>query len=91
MFNMRRSKFAVKELQGLPRILDTLAYAYEFITMPTPSEQAGGLDELRRSILRLYPEIKVRLTRAFTSPASLISGNLDFRASCFGSALASRS
>ena len=65
-----RSKFAVKELQGLPRILDTLAYAYEFITMPTPSEQAGGLDELRRSIFRLYPELKVRLTEALTNPTS---------------------
>lgn len=66
-----RSKFAVKELQGLPRILDTLAYAYEFITMPTPSEQAGGLDELRRSIFRLYPELKVRQTEALTSPICL--------------------
>ena len=56
---MRRSKFAVKELQGLPRILDTLAYAYEFIMMPTPSEQGVGLAELRMSILRLYPELKV--------------------------------
>ena len=55
---MRRSKFAVKELQGLPRILDTLAYAYEFIVMPTPSEQGAGLAELRMSILRLYPELK---------------------------------
>lgn len=49
----------MKELQGLPRILDTLAYAYEFIMMPTPSEQALGLEELRKSILRLYPELKV--------------------------------
>ena len=56
---MCRSKFAVKELQGLPRILDTLAYAYEFIVMPTPSEQAASLEELRKSILRLYPELKV--------------------------------
>ena len=54
-----RSKFAVKELQGLPRILDTLAYAFEFIMMPTPSEQAQGLEELRRSTLRHYPELKV--------------------------------
>ena len=46
-------------MQGLPRILDTLAYAYEFIMMPTPSEQALGLEELRKSILRLYPELKV--------------------------------
>ncbi len=49
----------MKELQGLPRILDTLAYAFEFIMMPTPSEQAQGLEELRRSILRCYPELKV--------------------------------
>ncbi len=49
----------MKELQGLPRILDTLAYAFEFIVMPTPSEQAQGLEELRRSILRFYPELKV--------------------------------
>ena len=27
--------------------------------MPTPSEQAQGLEELRRSILRFYPELKV--------------------------------
>ena len=64
-----RSKFAVKELQGLPRILDTLAYAFEFIMMPTPSEQAQGLEELRRSILRSYPELKVPPSHLAKMPA----------------------
>lgn len=50
----------MKELQGLSRVLDTLVYAYEFITLPTPSEQAEGLEALRRTVLRLHPDLKVR-------------------------------
>ncbi|BDA43749.1 Translocation protein SEC63 homolog [Coccomyxa sp. Obi] len=53
-----RSKFAVKESQGLARVLDTLVFAYEFIMLPTPSEQAEGLEALRRTILRLHPDLK---------------------------------
>ena len=49
----------MKELQGLSRALDTLVYAYEFITLPTPSEQAEGLEALRRTVLRLHPDLKV--------------------------------
>jgi translocation protein SEC63 len=49
----------VKELQGLSRVLDTLVYAYEFIQLPTPSEQAEGLEALRRTVLRLQPDLKV--------------------------------
>lgn len=60
----RRSKFAVKESQGLARVLDTLVFAYEFIMLPTPSEQAEGLEALRRTILRVHPDLKV------ASPAS---------------------
>lgn len=56
---MSRSKFAVKESQGLARVLDTLVYAYEFIMMLTPAEQAEGLEMLRRTVLRLHPDLKV--------------------------------
>ena len=55
----RRSKFAVKESQSLARIDDTLVMAYEFIVMPTPSAQAEGLEELRKTTLRLYPLFRV--------------------------------
>lgn len=73
----------MKELQGLTRILDTLAYAFEFIMMPTPSEQAQGLEELRRSILRCYPELKVPVTRS-TEPPALLHILPGFRESCAG-------
>jgi hypothetical protein len=49
----------VKESQGLARVLDTLVFAYEFIMLPTPSEQAEGLEALRRTMLRLQPDLKV--------------------------------
>lgn len=55
-----RSKFAVKESQGLARVLDTLVFAYEFIMLPTPSDQAEGLETLRRTMLRVHPDLKVR-------------------------------
>ncbi|KAK9789757.1 hypothetical protein WJX73_001047 [Symbiochloris irregularis] len=53
-----RSKFAVKESQSLARVLDTLVYAMEFINMPVPAEQGPGLEELRKTVLRLHPELK---------------------------------
>lgn len=49
----------MKESQGLARVLDTLVFAYEFIMLPTPSEQAEGLEALRRTMLRLQPDLKV--------------------------------
>ncbi len=54
----RRSKFAVKESQSLARVPDTLVYAFEFIMLPTPNEQAADLETLRRTILRLHPDLK---------------------------------
>ena len=56
----RRSKFAVKESQSLARVPDTLVFAFEFIMLPTPNEQAGDLEVLRRTILRLHPDLKAR-------------------------------
>ncbi|KAK9839330.1 hypothetical protein WJX81_008661 [Elliptochloris bilobata] len=53
-----RSKFAVKESQSLARVPDTLVFAFEFIMLPTPNEQAGDLETLRRTILRLHPDLK---------------------------------
>ena len=50
----------MKESQSLARIPDTLVYAMEFINMPTPAEQAEGLEELRKTVLRLHPDLKVR-------------------------------
>jgi len=61
---LRRSKFAVKESQGLARVLDTLVFAYEFIVLPTPNLQAEGYELLRRTILRLHPDLKVCLAAA---------------------------
>ena len=57
----RRSKFAVKESQSLARVPDTLVFAFEFIMLPTPNEQAGDLEVLRRTILRLHPDLKARV------------------------------
>lgn len=49
----------MKESQGLAKIPDTLIMAMEFINMSTPSDQAEGLEELRKTTLRLFPELKV--------------------------------
>ena len=54
-----RSKYCVKESQSLARILDTLVYAMEFISIPTPAEQAEGLEDLRKTVLRIQPDLKV--------------------------------
>jgi len=42
----------VKESQSLARVPDTLVYAFEFIMLPTPNEQAADLETLRRTVLR---------------------------------------
>ncbi|GIL50242.1 hypothetical protein Vafri_6471 [Volvox africanus] len=52
------SKYSVKEAQSLVRIPETLVCAMEFITLPTPSEQTAGLEELRKLILRNNPDLK---------------------------------
>ncbi|GIL87084.1 hypothetical protein Vretimale_14247 [Volvox reticuliferus] len=52
------SKYSVKEAQSLVRIPETLVCAMEFITLPTPSEQTAGLEELRKLILRDNPDLK---------------------------------
>ena len=54
-----RPNLGVKESQGLNRIPDTLVVAMEFITMPTPNEQGRALEELRKTVLRAHPELKV--------------------------------
>ena len=70
-----RTKFSVKESQSLVRIPDTLVYAMEFIRMPTPADQAEGLEELRKTVLRLHPELKVSWIAQplGCSPAALLS------------------
>jgi len=55
-----RSQLGVKESQGLSRIPDTLVVAMEFITLPTPNDQGPALEELRKTVLRLHPELKVQ-------------------------------
>jgi translocation protein SEC63 len=40
------------------RIPETLVCAMEFINMPTPPDQMGALDDLRKSINRSFPELK---------------------------------
>eukprot|EP00197_Chlamydomonas_leiostraca_P010453 CAMPEP_0202862194 /NCGR_PEP_ID=MMETSP1391-20130828/3321_1 /ASSEMBLY_ACC=CAM_ASM_000867 /TAXON_ID=1034604 /ORGANISM="Chlamydomonas leiostraca, Strain SAG 11-49" /LENGTH=714 /DNA_ID=CAMNT_0049541695 /DNA_START=168 /DNA_END=2313 /DNA_ORIENTATION=+ len=52
------SKYSVKESQSLVRIPETLVCAMEFISMPTPAEQVAPLEELRKSVLRAYPDLK---------------------------------
>lgn len=42
----------------MARIPDTLVYAMEFITLPTPNEQQNALDHLRKEVLRSHPELK---------------------------------
>lgn len=77
---LRRSKFAVKESQGLARVLDTLVFAYEFIMLPTPNLQAEGFEALRRTILRLHPDLKVCLAAARMSQTilpMLLPGRMD--------------
>ena len=54
----------MKESQSLARVPDTLVFAFEFIMLPTPNEQAGDLEVLRRTILRLHPDLKVCACRA---------------------------
>ncbi len=49
----------MKESQSLARIPDTLVYAMEYIMLPTPPEQQGPLDALRKEILRSNPDLKV--------------------------------
>ncbi|GLC39388.1 hypothetical protein PLESTM_000891300 [Pleodorina starrii] len=56
------SKYSVKEAQSLVRIPETLVCAMEFITLPTPSEQSAGLEELRKLVLRNNPDLKDKNT-----------------------------
>ncbi|EFJ44468.1 molecular chaperone [Volvox carteri f. nagariensis] len=56
------SKYSVKEAQSLVRIPETLVCAMEFITLPTPSEQTAGLEELRKLVLRNNPDLKDKNT-----------------------------
>lgn len=49
---MRRSTAGVRESQGLPRIMDTLTVAMEYINMPAPEEQMVALETLRKDTLR---------------------------------------
>lgn len=61
-----RSQLGVKESQGLSRIPDTLVVAMEFITLPTPNDQGPALEELRKTVLRLHPELKVICASCFS-------------------------
>ncbi|KAG2451784.1 hypothetical protein HYH02_003562 [Chlamydomonas schloesseri] len=56
------SKYSVKEAQSLVRIPETLVCAMEFITLPTPSEQSYGLEELRKLTLRNNGDLKDKPT-----------------------------
>lgn len=52
------SRYGVKASQALGRIPETLVCAMEFIQMPTPPEQGTAMDELRKTVLRLHPDLK---------------------------------
>jgi translocation protein SEC63 len=40
------------------RIPETLVCAVEFITLATPPEHTAPMEELRRAVLRAYPDLK---------------------------------
>ncbi len=44
--------------QSLVRIPETLVCAAEFIMLPTPAEHTVAIDELRKVVLRHYPDLK---------------------------------
>jgi translocation protein SEC63 len=48
-----RTPYAIKEGQSLPRIMETLTVAVEFINLPTLANQLPALEELRKETLRL--------------------------------------
>lgn len=52
------SRYGVKASQALGRIPETMVCAMEFIQMPTPPEQGTAMDELRKTVLRLHPDLK---------------------------------
>lgn len=49
---LRRTPYALKEGQSLPRIMETLTVAVEFINLPTLANQLPALEELRKETLR---------------------------------------
>lgn len=51
-------RYGVKPSQALVKIPDTLVCAMEFIQLPTPKEQGPALDDLKRIVTRLHPELK---------------------------------
>ncbi|KAK2079921.1 hypothetical protein QBZ16_002316 [Prototheca wickerhamii] len=53
-------RIGIKESQSLARIPDTVVCAMEFITLPCPPSQGQALDELRRRVLSLYPDLKAK-------------------------------
>jgi hypothetical protein len=50
--DVRRTPYAIKEGQSLPRIMETLTVAVEFINLPTLANQLPALEELRKETLR---------------------------------------
>lgn len=51
-------RYGIKASQALGRIPETLVCAMEFISLPTPPEQGPAMDELRKMVLRLHPDLK---------------------------------
>ncbi|PSC67052.1 dnaJ ERDJ2A [Micractinium conductrix] len=51
-------RYGIKASQALGRLPETLVCAMEFISLPTPSDQGPAMDELRKTVLRLHPDLK---------------------------------
>lgn len=51
-------RYGIKASQALGRIPETLVCAMEFIQLATPPDQGPAMDELRKAVLRLHPELK---------------------------------
>ncbi|KDD73970.1 hypothetical protein H632_c1688p1, partial [Helicosporidium sp. ATCC 50920] len=68
-------RFGIKESQGLSRIVETLVCAVEFITLPFPASQMAAFEELRRSVLRVHPDLKEK-TALWKMRPSVIKAHL---------------
>ncbi|RMZ57290.1 hypothetical protein APUTEX25_004124 [Auxenochlorella protothecoides] len=68
-------RYGVKESQALARIPDTLVCAMEFILMPNAPGQNAALDDLRRRVLFLHPDLKEK-SQFWKRRASIVKAHL---------------
>lgn len=56
--NFMMPPYGIRQSQGLPRILETLTIAVEYITMPTLPSQLPAMEQLRKETLRRNPDLR---------------------------------